>query len=113
MNTTPFCEGCERDMSLVPAGVSKKTGKPYNAFYSCDKRNGGCGKTQNAEPGSTSQAGDPNRFNSFREKPAPGNSSVELSSRLDVIEAQLGIVPPHKRPKMDDMDEIRIEDIPF
>lgn len=25
-------------MKLVPAGVSKNTGKPYNAFYSCPNR---------------------------------------------------------------------------
>lgn len=30
-------------MKLVPAGVSKKTGKPYNAFFSCDS----CKKTFN------------------------------------------------------------------
>jgi len=26
------------DMKLVPAGMSKKTGKPYNAFYACPDR---------------------------------------------------------------------------
>ena len=30
-------------MKLVPAGTSRKTGKPYNAFYSCPDRE--CGTT--------------------------------------------------------------------
>lgn len=29
------CEVHALDMKLIPAGVSKKTGKPYNAFYVC------------------------------------------------------------------------------
>lgn len=29
-------------MRLVPAGVSKKTGKPYRAFYSCTVQGSGC-----------------------------------------------------------------------
>lgn len=104
--TTPFCDACERDMSLVPAGVSKKTGKPYNAFYSCDKRFGGCGKTQNADnaPKST--------FATYSSV-APGQTSAELDARLSVIERQLGIVPPHLKPKMDDLEEIDISEIPF
>lgn len=28
-------KGCEK-CRLVPAGISKKTGKEYDAFYSCD-----------------------------------------------------------------------------
>jgi len=31
----PVCEIHRCDMKLIPAGVSKKTGKPYNAFYAC------------------------------------------------------------------------------
>ena len=34
----PQCEKCGSEMNLIPAGVSKKTGKPYNAFYSCPNR---------------------------------------------------------------------------
>lgn len=30
-----ICNICGKEMKLVPAGVSKKTGKPYNSFYSC------------------------------------------------------------------------------
>lgn len=34
-------------MRLVPAGVSKKTGKPYDAFFSCSQI--GCNTTARAE----------------------------------------------------------------
>jgi hypothetical protein len=32
---TPMCPKCGGEMKVVPAGTSKKTGKPYNAFYAC------------------------------------------------------------------------------
>lgn len=36
--TEPICSSCGSFKKLVPAGVSKATGKPYNAFYSCPNR---------------------------------------------------------------------------
>ena len=30
-----LCNICKNEMKLVPAGISRKTNKPYNAFYSC------------------------------------------------------------------------------
>lgn len=46
--TKPLAEGkicprCGANMKRVPAGTSKKTGKPYNAFWSC----GECKQTAN------------------------------------------------------------------
>ena len=32
------CPKCGSSIKLVPAGVSKRTGKPYNAFYACSNR---------------------------------------------------------------------------
>ena len=29
------CPRCGSPIKLVPAGISKKTGKPYNQFYAC------------------------------------------------------------------------------
>lgn len=40
------CEKCNQDMKLIPAGVSKKTQKPYDAFYSCQNKD--CNFTKNA-----------------------------------------------------------------
>jgi len=39
------CPQCGEQMRLVPAGVSKRTGKKYPAFYSCSNRE--CGHTEN------------------------------------------------------------------
>lgn len=39
--------GCGIPMTLRPAGVSKKTGKPYNGFYTCANGQQGCGQTRN------------------------------------------------------------------
>lgn len=32
------CVICGKEMKLIKAGVSKRTGKPYEAFYSCPDR---------------------------------------------------------------------------
>ena len=42
---TKNCDRCNMAMRLIPAGISKKTNKPYSAFWTCDKRGGGCGAT--------------------------------------------------------------------
>jgi len=47
------CERCNIEMKLVPQGVSKKTNKPYKAFFSCPNR---CGTTAPAFAGSTTPA---------------------------------------------------------
>ncbi len=47
--TTKVCETCDKEMRLIPAGFSRAKNKPYAAFWSCDKRNGGCGATARAE----------------------------------------------------------------
>lgn len=58
MNTR-VCERCDREMRLVPAGTSKKTGKPYSAFWSCDQRSGGCGNTARADEVDAESGGGP------------------------------------------------------
>lgn len=32
------CTICGEEVKLIPAGISKKTGKPYSAFWSCPNR---------------------------------------------------------------------------
>ncbi len=32
------CPTCQDEMRQIPAGVSKKTNKPYRAFWACDKQ---------------------------------------------------------------------------
>ena len=33
------CPKCDSPIKRVPAGVSRKTGKPYDAFMACEDRN--------------------------------------------------------------------------
>jgi len=35
MREKTHCSKCGEEVEIVPAGVSKKTGKPYGSFYSC------------------------------------------------------------------------------
>jgi|SRR3990172_7727157 len=42
-----ICPKCKSEMKLIPAGISKKTGKPYQAFYACPDKN--CGATINPD----------------------------------------------------------------
>ena len=43
------CPKCDGQTKIVPAGISKKTGRPYDSFFSClDRECGGTMKIQNA-----------------------------------------------------------------
>lgn len=70
---TKICERCDKEMRLVPAGFSQKKNKAYSAFWSCDKRNGGCGATARAEG----------------EDAAAAPSGQNHTDRLGAIEAKL------------------------
>ena len=43
MPNSKRCPACGEQMKRIPEGVSKKTGKPYQSFWSC----GACKKTAN------------------------------------------------------------------
>lgn len=32
------CQICNSEMKMIPAGVSKSTGKPYSTFYACPNK---------------------------------------------------------------------------
>jgi hypothetical protein len=52
----PACPECGGKMKLVPAGTSRRTGKPYSAFYGCAKQ--GCkGMMNAAAPAATKDEG--------------------------------------------------------
>ena len=67
-------------MKLIPSGVSKKTGNPYKAFWSC-----ACGKTAPAEPkGQPPVAGNTiliDEIQAFRQEAKQAN--LDLHVRLD------------------------------
>ena len=71
---TKICSKCDQEMKLVPAGFSRMKNKAYSAFWSCDKRNGGCGATAQAEGEAAS--------------PAPVGAGA-APDRLAAIEAKL------------------------
>ncbi len=72
-------------MRLIPAGISKKTGKPYNAFWTCDKRNGGCGETARAE-GEAAQAAPQGMQAGFGGgRPASNEQLNRIEEKLDQI----------------------------
>ena len=47
-NENQVCQVCGTVKKLVPAGVSKKTGKAYQAFFSCPNRCSNPSPSQNA-----------------------------------------------------------------
>ncbi len=38
MDDQKLCISCSQFLNWVPAGVSKKTGKPYNGFWACPEK---------------------------------------------------------------------------
>ncbi len=74
------CEKCEAEMRLVPAGFSRAKNKPYAAFWSCDKRNGGCGATARAEGEAAAPA----------PQAAGADRLAAIEAKLDEILALLG-----------------------
>ncbi len=87
---TKVCEKCDHEMRLVPAGTSKKTGKPYSAFWSCDQRNGGCAATARAEgeaAGAAPQMGGGMGYDMGYG--APAASGPTANDRLAAMEAKI------------------------
>jgi len=74
------CEKCDKEMRLVPAGISKKTGKPYSAFWSCDSRSGGCGNTARAEGEDAQSPMDAGGFPGFGGGSAAGGNSAAIAA---------------------------------
>jgi hypothetical protein len=82
-----ICERCDQTMRLIPAGISKKSGKPYNAFWTCDKRNGGCGETARAEGEAAQAAPTPGQasFGGGGVRPASNEQLNRIEEKLDQI----------------------------
>ncbi len=40
MEALKICPQCGNDINHIPAGVSRKTGKPYNEFWACSQKCG-------------------------------------------------------------------------
>lgn len=89
---TKVCEKCDREMRLVNAGISKKTGKPYSAFWSCDQRSGGCGATARAEGDSAQPAPDMGGFSGGGGYNAVGSNSDRFAALEEKLDALIAMV---------------------
>lgn len=81
------CE-CGVEMKLIPAGISKTSGKAYNAFYSCPE----CKATKNLEPKKV--AAPPHATNSHTEDLKAKAMIFAYAKDLVVAQCQAGIAPP-------------------
>jgi len=76
-----LCSKCQTELTYIKAGVSKKTGKPYNAFYSCPN----CKATQNIT--SERQAA-PDKFKAQLEQNGETEGRVRHGVVVAVIEKE-------------------------
>jgi hypothetical protein len=63
-----ICQDCGAPLKVIPAGISKSTGKPYKAFKACSQR---CGYTEKID--------EQNQPNSFVKK---DKESVEVLKEI-------------------------------
>ena len=88
------CPGCGADMKIVPAGISKSTGKAYESFETCSAR---CGFKVNQKPGFKSFAVESHLPSKV---PVPNGESRDrtmvMAYAKDIIVARIaaGIVEP-------------------
>jgi len=69
-----LCPVHNLEFRLVPAGVSKKTGNPYNAFYACPER--GCREKPQDAPRAPQAQGQVSTATSARKASQNANLSV-------------------------------------
>ena len=99
------CPKCQSDTKIVPAGISKKTDKPYDAFTSCTNRE--CGYTGKVGE-SPSQA----------PQSAPDDKLIAVLERIaEALESTKQVPVGNPPTKRDDFvqteNEIDTKDIPF
>lgn len=109
------CNNCHSILDLIPAGVSKKTGKPYNAFYVCPNKcvqqKGAWDFSQDKKDIEEMQQ-DQSNFTKWPKRQGEGNGTWEAKDRRIAREAALHYVcilhTGHKTPVdmiMEDAEE--------
>lgn len=99
------CQVCGSDLKMIPAGVSKKTGKPYKAFAACPK---GCKSNWND---TTTPQLPKNDFN-FQNYVA--DEFVALNKRLDNLAKFLvQHLPANGNPGIGESAGVDVKDIKF
>ncbi len=78
-----ICQQCGSVKKQIPAGVSKKTGKPYKAFSACPKN---CGRYQATSPSGNS---------------VPMAKSSDLEQRVSDLEKRIATLEGQKDSQWD------------
>lgn len=129
----PVCEIHRCDMKLIPAGVSRKTGKPYNAFYACQVKDcqfrppgpeafNNSAPVQNPFSGANrGQLGESSDASIIRQVAFKGAIEMVVAEKIDIVAVEKytnsfeSILLRHKTsPLEEDLPTIQQgEDIPF
>ena len=100
------CTECGMPMVLKPAGVSRTTGKPYNAFYACSSG-------QRHQQAKAIVAPQPQNATA---KPSDAqNRELVLLEAIDAINKRLDNMATFLVEKLgtDKKEEVSVKDIPF
>lgn len=94
VNIAELCPVHNKEFKLIPAGVSKSTGRPYDAFYACPERS--CKE----RPASES-----------RKKPSAGGMDLSevIKNQESILEIVNGILRLVRKPG----EDINEDEVPF
>jgi len=102
-----LCHVCNNPLNLIPAGVSKKNNKPYDAFWSCKNRCQQPYGSVSVEP----------KVSATGQISGKNEGLSEVLASLKRIEKFLGMrvgeSAPYSEPVKVESDEIKAEDLPF
>ncbi len=106
------CPKCSSELKEVPAGVSKKTGKPYNAFIACSNRD--CKYTENIKA-QARPIPQPSEKDELIKWLAVGKIAAHLSSDYEDWKIKSRAVHDYivLQSKADSSGEVNVEDVPF
>lgn len=110
-----ICTNCGQPMRMIPAGVSKKTGKPYSAFFKCKI----CGYGENAPTAYQQQYQQQQPAQAQPERPSATTETLmrlitkvtNLEKRIVKIEAAIPNFTSLNSLELE--DDIKPGDIPF
>jgi hypothetical protein len=78
------CPMCNVEMKKIPGGISKKSGKPYDAFYSCPECKGTINPQKGSVPVATPTPQAAQKYNNDNK-----NKAMVLSYAKDIAVAKM------------------------
>lgn len=114
------CIECGKPLRRIPAGVSKNTGKPYQAFWACPDRHKQGKPQQQASQPSTSDSGSRDTFLAIFEELQEIRKILEWM-QMNMMQEGKGVIgssfdrPKQKEdiPIVEDEEDVEIKEIPF